>query len=78
MDSQNNPEVLSIALVGGTDHETQAAIEGVLGAAGIECFLEGSAVYNVQVHPEDRQRAIDILKSSNDLKGHWIQFAAEE
>jgi len=78
MDSHGDQELLSIAVVGGTDHEAQAIIERELGAAGIEHFLEGSVVYHVQVHPQDRQRAIHVLKSSEDLKGHWIQFAAEE
>jgi hypothetical protein len=77
MDADRHEELVSAAVFGATDDEAQAIIERELEAAGLESFIEGSVVYSVQVSPEDLDRAVEVLKSASDLKGHWIQFADE-
>jgi hypothetical protein len=66
-----------VAVIGANDHETRAIVERLLAAAGIDCFIEGSVVYSVQVRSRDAVRAHEILTSSAELKGRWIQFPVE-
>jgi len=70
-------ELAGAALIAGTDAEARAIVERLLGAAGIACFIEGSVVYSIQVHPRDLARAREILGSSSELKDHWIQVSAQ-
>jgi hypothetical protein len=74
VDSPADDELAVAALVGGTDRDAQAIVERELAAAGIECFLEGSVVYGVQVRAADVARAVDVLRSSAGLTGHWIEY----
>ncbi len=67
-------ELVGAAVVGATDQEARAIVERELALAGIDCFIEGSVVYSVQVRSRDLARAREILRSSLDLKDHWIQF----
>jgi hypothetical protein len=62
------------ALIGGTDGETREVVERLLAEAGIDCFIEGSAVYAVQVRSRDLGRAREILASAAELEGRWIRF----
>lgn len=77
MTSHTGDELAGAAVVGATDDETQVIVERELAAAGIESFFEGSVVYSVQVRARDLARAREILRSSIELKGRWIQFPAE-
>ncbi len=70
-------ELVGAALIGGTDDDARVIVERLLGAAGIDYFIEGSVVYSVQVHSPDLARAKEILRSSSELKDHWIQFTVE-
>jgi hypothetical protein len=70
-------ELMGAALIGATDEEARAIVEFLLDGAGIEYSIEGSVVYSVQVHPRDLVRAREILRSSTELKDHWIQFQVE-
>jgi hypothetical protein len=67
-------DLVTVAMIGGGDQVARAVVERELAAAGIACFIEGSAVYGVQTRPDDAARARDILAASADLKGHWIEF----
>jgi hypothetical protein len=69
-------ELASAALIGATDTEARAIVERLLSAEGIDCFIEGSVVYSIQVPSVDVARAREILESSSELEGHWIQFPA--
>jgi hypothetical protein len=77
MNFQDDNELAGAAVIGATDHEARAIVERLLAAAGIDHFIEGSVVYSVQVRPRDLVRAREILRSSTDLKDHWIQIPAE-
>jgi hypothetical protein len=77
MDFHADEELAGAALIGATDVEARAIVERLLGEAGIDCFIEGSVVYSVQVHRPDLARAREILRSSSELKDHWIQFPVE-
>jgi hypothetical protein len=66
--------LVGAALIGATDPEARAIVERLLRAAGIDFFIEGSVVHSVQVGLPDLAKAVDILKSSDELKDHWIQF----
>lgn len=70
-------KLVGAALIGGTDDDARVIVEHLLGAAGIDYFIEGSVVYSVQVHSPDLARAKEILRSSSELKDHWIQFTVE-
>ena len=70
-------DLVGAALIGGTDDGARAIVERLLGAAGIDYFIEGSVVYSVQVRPPDLARAREILRSSSELKNHWIQFTGD-
>lgn len=77
MSARADDELVGAALIGGTDDEARRIVEGLLGAAGIDYFIGGSVVYSVQVRSRDLARAREILRSSGELKNHWIQFAVE-
>jgi hypothetical protein len=77
MNFHADEELVGAALIGATDLEARAIVERLLGAAGIDYFIEGSVVYSVQVHSPDLARASEILRSSSELKNHWIQFPVE-
>lgn len=77
MNPHADDELAGAALIGASDHETRAIVERLLAAAGIDCFIEGSVVYSVQVRSRDIVRARKILTSSAELKGHWIQVPVE-
>jgi hypothetical protein len=77
MNVHDDDELVGTALIGATDEEARAIVERLLDAARIEHFIEGSVVYSVQVRPRDLVRAREILRSSTELKGHWIQFPVE-
>jgi hypothetical protein len=77
MNFHADDELAGAALIGATDTEARAIVERLLAAAGIGYFIEGSVVYSVQVRPGDLDRAREILRSSIDLKDHWIQFPVE-
>jgi hypothetical protein len=77
MNSHADDELAGAAVIGATDHEARAIVERLLAAAGIDYFIEGSVVYSVQVRRRDLVRAREILRSSTDLKDHWIQFTVE-
>jgi hypothetical protein len=77
INTHTNDELVGAALIGATDEEARAIVERLLAAAGIENFIEGSVVYSVQVRRRDLARAREILRSSSELKGHWIQFPVE-
>jgi hypothetical protein len=77
MNFHADDELAGAALIGATDLEARAIVEQLLGAAGIDYFIEGSVVYSVQVRPPDLARASEILRSSSGLKDHWIQFPVE-
>jgi hypothetical protein len=74
---QAGDELAGAALIGATDTEARAIVERLLSAAGIDHYIEGSIVYSVQVRPGDLARALEILKSSPELKDHWIEFPDE-
>lgn len=65
------------ALIGATDREARSIVQRLLGAEGIACYIEGSVVHSVQVPGRDLARAREILTSSHELAGHWIQFPVE-
>lgn len=67
-------DLVTAAMIGGTDHEAQAIVERELAAAGITCFVEGSVVYGVQVRSHDLIRAREILAASSELRDHWFEF----
>jgi hypothetical protein len=77
MTSQSNPpgDLVTIAVIGGTDADTRAIVEDVLKAAGIPCFIEGSAVYGIQVPRPDHERARELLRAEPRLAGRWIQYS---
>jgi hypothetical protein len=77
MNFHADEELVGVALIGATDLEARAIVERLLGVAGIDYFIEGSVVYSVQVHPPDLAHASEILRSSSELKDHWIQFPVE-
>jgi hypothetical protein len=77
VNSHADEELAGAALIGATDLEALAIVERLLGAAGIDYFIEGSVVYSVQVRPRDLALASEILRSSSELKDHWIQFPVE-
>jgi hypothetical protein len=68
------PDLAAAAVIGGADREAQAIVERELAAAGIACWLEGTVVYTIHVPTRDLARARQVLRSSADLKDHWIQF----
>ena len=70
-------ELVGVALIGATDSGARAIVERLLDGAGIDYFIEGSVVYSVQVHPPNLARAREVLRSSSELKDHWIQFPVE-
>jgi hypothetical protein len=69
-------DLVCILLIGGSDTAARAIVERELGAHGIKHFIEGSVVYTVLVHKADAPKALEILKSSEQLKSHWHQFTA--
>lgn len=70
-------ELAGVAVIGAGDETAQAIVERLLAAAGIDCAVEGSVVYDVQVRSADLARAREILESSPELQKHWIQFPAQ-
>jgi hypothetical protein len=69
--------LVGVALLAPSDRRAHAIAERELAAVGIDCVIEGSVVYSVQVRARDQARAREILSASTDLQGHWIQFSAE-
>lgn len=68
-------DLVTIAMIGGTDGDTRAIVEGVLAAAGIACVIEGSVVYGIEVARTDHARALALLRAEQQLAGRWIQYA---
>jgi hypothetical protein len=64
-------------MIGGTDAQTRAIVEEVLTSIGVPSVIEGSAVYGVQVHGRDRERARQALRGDARLTGRWIQYTDE-
>jgi hypothetical protein len=71
---QPDDELAGVAVLGADDEMARAIVERLLAAAGIDCAIEGSVVYAVQVRPPDVARAEEILRSAPELQEHWIQF----
>ncbi len=67
-------QLVTIAMIGGTDEETRKIVEDALKSIGAPSFTEGSVVYGVQVFHRDSQRATEALKSDPRLADHWIIY----
>ena len=76
-DAAASDPLVTIAMIGGTDAQTRAIIEEVLTSIGVPSVIEGSAVYGVQVHGRDSERARQALRGDARLTGRWIQYVDE-
>jgi uncharacterized protein YggL (DUF469 family) len=65
---------VSIATVGGLDNETQEIIRADLAAKQIECYFDGSVLYDLYVKKKDTSSAIKVIKKSKKLEGRNIEF----
>lgn len=50
-------------------------VERLLEGNSIRSAIEGSVVYGVSVRPEDRDKAIELLKADAAKRGYWIRFS---
>ncbi len=75
---RNNPaggeSFVSIATVGGLDDETQELIEEHLADEQIECYFDGSVLYELNVKTKDAASAVEVIKKSKELKGKNIEI----
>ncbi|HEX8642402.1 MAG TPA: hypothetical protein VF702_00650 [Allosphingosinicella sp.] len=69
-----NDDLVTVMVVGALDREAQSLVEQELASAGIDCFIEGSVVYGVQVRSTDADRARQILEGLQALQDHWVEF----
>ncbi len=67
-------QLLTIAMIGGTDEETRAIVTDALEGIGVSTFIEGSVVYAVQVYRSDSTRAQKALKADPRLTDRWITY----
>jgi hypothetical protein len=67
-------QLRTVAMIGGTDEETRKIVEAALKSIGITSFIEGSAVYAVQVNRRDYPSAYKALKADPRLKDRWITY----
>jgi hypothetical protein len=67
-------ELVTVAMIGGADQETRSIVEEALKSIGVPSYIEGSAVYGVQVHRRDYQRAREALRAEGRLAGRWIEY----
>lgn len=65
---------ISIAVIGAGDEIAMEGIKTIFSQEEIEYYIEGSIVYHVLVHKDDKKRAIKILKKSKVLSNRWHQF----
>jgi hypothetical protein len=75
---RNNPRggesFVSIATVGGLDDETQEVIEKILADEQIECYFDGSVLYELNVKTKDASSAVEVIKKSKELKGKNMEI----
>lgn len=67
-------EFVSIAIVSGTDHETQEIMEKVLLDQQIECFFDGSVVYGLHVRKSHAALAVNAIQTSRALKNRSFEI----
>lgn len=67
-------EFVPIAVVSGTDHETQEIMEKVLLEQQIECFFDGSIAYGLHVKKRHAALAINAIQTSNALKNRTFEI----
>jgi hypothetical protein len=67
-------QLQTVAMIGGVDEETRMIVEDALKSAGVPVFIEGSAVYAVQVHRRDYALAHKALKAEPRLADRWISY----
>jgi len=67
-------QLVTIAMIGGTDEETRMIVEDVLNFIGVSSFIEGSVVYAVQVYHRDHTRALEALKADPRFADRWIIY----
>ena len=51
------------------------AVGRLLDRSDIPNLIEGSVAYGVAVLPQDRDRAIELLKADAAKRGYWVKFA---
>ena len=62
-----------VATISG-DPDLASRLDHLLAKQGIGSIIEGSVVYGVQVAPDQREKAIKILKADSERQGYWIKF----
>lgn len=65
---------VTIAVVGGTDFETQDVVRTSLQETGIPCLMYGSLLHDVGVPLIQYKEALKKLRHEPKLKGKWIRF----
>lgn len=68
---------VSIGTVDGGDTETQDIIESVLATEQIECYFDGSVLYDLHVKKRDVTSALELIKRSRELQGKNIELNKE-
>ena len=74
----SDPEALSAQLTGvaffnGGDHDTAALIHQVLTDGNVQCYIEGSLWWGVQVHKDRLAAARELLQTTPKLRGKQIR-----
>ncbi len=71
------PDYDKFVAVAAIDPALANRVGQVLERAGIQCIIEGSVVYGVQVAPESESKAVSLLRADSAAEKYWIQFSSD-